>query len=83
MNLRLLLVVVSLAIAVCTNGASAVIVSTAYGRVEGNTVQLDDGVSVNSWYGIPFAAPPVGQFRFEVGSRTDFTCKIFLSERSN
>ena len=47
---------------------SAKIVNTVYGAVDGNTVTLDDGTIINSWYGIPFAAPPIGNLRFEVTS---------------
>ena len=50
----------------CTTGTSAKIVNTTYGKVEGNTITLDDGTTVNSWYGIPYAKPPVGDLRFEV-----------------
>jgi len=50
----------------CTVGTRAKIVETTYGKVDGNTVTLDDGTTVNSWYGIPFAKPPVDQLRFEV-----------------
>jgi len=45
---------------------SAKIVNTVYGQVDGNTVTLDDGSIINSWYGVPFAAPPVEALRFEV-----------------
>jgi len=50
----------------CTVGTRAKIVETTYGKVDGNTVTLDDGTTVNSWYGIPFAKPPVDRLRFEV-----------------
>jgi carboxylesterase type B len=46
---------------------SAKIVSTLHGQVDGNTVTTDDGTVVNSWYGIPYASPPIGDLRFEVG----------------
>jgi hypothetical protein len=48
-------------------GASTEIVNTTFGPVEGKTIQTDDGTFVNSWYGIRFAAPPIGKLRFEVG----------------
>jgi carboxylesterase type B len=48
------------------SSTSAKIVDTLYGQVDGNTVTLDDGIVVNSWYGIPFARAPVGELRFEV-----------------
>jgi Carboxylesterase family len=62
-----LLLVLALALVQCTSGASSIIVSTTYGQVEGNTVQLDNGNTVHSWYGIPYAAPPIGNLRFQVG----------------
>lgn len=39
-------------------------VDTIYGTVDGNTVVLDTGFSVDSFYGIPYARPPVGDLRF-------------------
>ena len=49
-----------------TTNTSAKIVNTVYGAIDGNTVTLDDGTVINSWYGVPYAAPPVGDLRFEV-----------------
>jgi carboxylesterase type B len=40
-------------------------VTTIYGAVDGNTVTLDDGSIIHSWYGIPYAKPPIGELRFE------------------
>lgn len=45
---------------------SAKIVDTLYGKVDGNTVTIDDGTVVNSWWGMLFARPPIGNLRFEV-----------------
>ena len=45
------------------------IVETVYGPVQGQRIatHYDDGnVYVNSFYGIPFAADPIGDLRFEV-----------------
>jgi carboxylesterase type B len=52
---------------------SAKIIDTLYGKVDGNTVSLDDGTVVNSWWGIPFARPPTGELRFEVNVKIDST----------
>jgi len=57
----LLLVVV----ATLAAGTSAKAVDTINGRVDGNTVPLDDGTIIHSWYGIPYAKPPIGDLRFE------------------
>lgn len=54
----------SLVVALMAASTSAKIVDTLYGQVDGNTVTLDDGKVVNSWYGIPYARPPVGDLRF-------------------
>lgn len=59
-------ILLPLAVVILTAGTSAKIVNTVYGPVDGNTVTLDDGTIINSWYGIPFAAPPIGNLRFEV-----------------
>jgi carboxylesterase type B len=50
-----------------TTDALTEVVNTTYGPVEGKTTQIDDGTFVNSWYGVPYAAPPIGNLRFEVG----------------
>ncbi len=46
-------------------------VETEYGTVRGQTipVELTTGVfNIVSFYGIPFAKPPVGNLRFEVNA---------------
>jgi len=60
------LLVPLMAVLMLIDGTSAKIVNTVNGEVDGNTVTLDDGTIINSWYGIPYAAPPVGDLRFEV-----------------
>ena len=44
----------------------AVTVETKYGPVEGLTIPLHTGNSVNSFLAIPFAKPPVGELRWRV-----------------
>ena len=44
---------------------------TEYGPVVGQTIPLDDGKSVNSFKGIPFARPPLGELRFEPPQKPD------------
>ena len=39
---------------------------TTHGPVKGKTVTLEDGTVIRTWYGIPFAMPPVGDYRFQV-----------------
>jgi hypothetical protein len=56
----------SMLLALMAANTSAKIVETLYGQVDGNTVTLDDGKVVNSWYGIPYARPPIGELRFAV-----------------
>ena len=41
-------------------------VDTQYGPVKGLTIELHNGIQVNSFYGIPYAEPPVGELRFRV-----------------
>ena len=41
------------------------VADTEYGQVRGRTIMLDDGIEVNSFKGIPFATPPLGDLRFE------------------
>ena len=47
---------------------SGVEVDTKYGAVEGKTVELHNGISINSFLGIPFAKAPVGDLRWQVGT---------------
>ena len=44
------------------------IVQTKYGSVQGKTIPLHDGNTVNSFLGIPFARAPVGELRFMVSN---------------
>lgn len=62
-----------LALFVCICGTQCVYsiqVETVYGTVEGRTIELIDewhaGISVNTFYSIPFAKPPLGDLRFAV-----------------
>ena len=41
-------------------------VDTKYGPVEGHIVTFDDGRTVRSFLGVPFAKPPNGTLRFMV-----------------
>jgi hypothetical protein len=51
------------------------IVRTSKGRLRGQTVQQPAG-AVDLFYGIPYAQPPVGELRFEVGE--DFNYYHYL-----
>ena len=42
------------------------IVDTGYGPVQGVNVNMASGDVIQTWMGIPFARPPVGELRFEV-----------------
>lgn len=42
------------------------VVNTTYGRVQGQTLATHYERNVNSFHGIPFAKPPVGNLRFAV-----------------
>ena len=44
----------------------SLIVETIYGPVKGNTKKSYNGNSYAAYEGIPFAAPPLGELRFEV-----------------
>lgn len=47
--------------------ADDLIVQTQYGQVQGRTqASVVDGSTYNLWLGIPYAAPPVGNLRFQV-----------------
>ena len=42
------------------------IVETLYGPVRGQRIATHYGIFVNSFYGIPYAADPIDDLRFEV-----------------
>ena len=70
---------VAVLLAYCGVSAVPPIVMTEYGIVIGSTVTvigLDKQTLVNSYLGIPFARPPVGDLRFEVSCETSliFSC---------
>ncbi len=46
------------------NNDSRVIVETENGLVEGRRTQTQWGRDIASFYGIPYAAPPVGELRW-------------------
>ena len=64
--LRMLRLVVTLVAILAAVKAAIVRVDTVYGPVDGQTITLEDGTEVNSFYGIPFAKPPVGDLRWRV-----------------
>lgn len=39
-------------------------ITTSKGKVRGQTITAPSGKLVDAWYGIPYAEPPVGTFRF-------------------
>ena len=61
----------------CVLSQNGPVVDTEYGPVAGITIELHNGIEVNSFYGIPFAEPPVGDLRFEVSQlHVDFSGHI-------
>lgn len=42
------------------------IINTTYGQIQGFYLNLENGFSANIFLGIPFARPPIGEYRFEV-----------------
>ena len=42
------------------------IIDISSGSIQGKVVATHYDINVNSFYGIPFGAPPVGDLRFEV-----------------
>jgi len=61
----MLLLVVVVTMSLVDSGVVGKEVTTIYGRIDGNTVTLDDGSVVHSWYGVPYARPPINELRFE------------------
>lgn len=50
-------------------GFSPVVVTDKV-RIKGTTYTLPNGRVLDAFLGIPFAEPPVGNYRFEVGKNT-------------
>lgn len=42
------------------------VVSTKYGDVSGKSIVLHTGAVIDTYLGIPFAKPPIGELRFQV-----------------
>ena len=53
-------------ILVYVTGTAAVDVTTKYGVVRGQTLELDTGYKLNTFLGVPFAKPPTGPLRWKV-----------------
>ncbi len=64
--LQMLLVIPLVLLALRSVWANEVIVDTEYGKVLGKSFTLHDGNTVNRFFGIPFAKPPVGDLRWRV-----------------
>lgn len=47
------------------------------GQVKGRIQTMLDGSTYYAWQGIPYAAPPVGNLRFQVKFKTITHCKVF------
>ena len=62
--ITILLFAAYIGFAVCQDESP--IVDTLYGPVRGQRIATHYGIFVNSFYGIPFAADPVDDLRFEV-----------------
>ena len=54
---------------------SGVDVTTKYGVVRGQTVELNTGIKINTYLGIPFAKPPIGDLRWKVCDIGLYACK--------
>jgi carboxylesterase type B len=59
-----MLLLATVFVAMLVAETSGRVVDTIYGQVDGNTVVLDNGFSVDTFYGIPYARPPIGDLRF-------------------
>lgn len=47
-----------------------VLVSTDLGDIKGTTMLSRDGKKFNAYLGVPYAEPPIGELRLEVGNNT-------------
>lgn len=79
--MRLLLATTLTLLSVLTARSSAKVIDTLYGQVDGNTVTLDDGSVVHSWYGIPYAKPPVRDLRFELPRKPEPWSGVFQAKK--
>lgn len=79
-SLFLLLFVWCTNIAVIRSGRHASIIMTSSGPVQGSATELHDGHRVDQYLGIPFAEPPVGEFRFKRPRPVIKQSKIILAD---
>ena len=64
---------------------AGVVVETKYGEVEGTTLTCQDpyhfGIQVDTFLGIPYAKPPVGDLRFMNPEEPDSWDEVFVADR--
>ena len=63
----------------CISASEDVIVRTKFGDISGFTHNTEDGFEASAFLGVPYAKPPLGDYRFEV----HFYLKNLLSNSQN
>ena len=53
---------------------------TEYGKIQGKHYVLEDGRVTDIYLGVPFAKPPIGDLRFQVGGFKTAEDRLFLSK---
>lgn len=74
---NVLLVAINFIVIYSVVNGSAPVVKIGNGKLIGTTYTLPNGRVVNAFYGIPYAAPPIGYLRFEVSNyKSENVCMI-------
>lgn len=72
---KMLLILISFVFANGIFAQDGPIADTEYGQVQGTAIELNNGITVHSFNGIPYAEPPTGELRFLVS----LLCKNYSS----
>ena len=55
------------------------LVETTLGELVGESVRLENGDVIDTFLGVPFATPAIGELRFEVGTTNERVVKFLQS----
>ena len=66
LNMELLALIIIGSVQLFAAQTDEVIVSTVYGDIIGQGIPISSGKVINSFLGVPYSTPPVGDLRFTV-----------------
>lgn len=64
------------------NGGNGPVIKLEEGQIKGNNVKVGDSFSMDIFYGVPFAEPPIDDNRFEVNTLIENTDCFYINIRN-